>query len=222
MGLNSSSRPDTPQTVVESDEEMDDEDGKDRENQPSTSSTSARTPSTANPQGVKSRTGKKKTVTSDTDILAQLNERVTETKKLQNRIDELVQSADNPRTAWANWMGTMFPLIHDDLWEQYLRQSFDSLLWYYSESNRIRRQREQVSNPTSYAPVQQRVCGEQRQSRGGVPLINMETSQPQYGQQQQTQSTPRSSTNSFHLSSFLNSLHADIPGEESIQRGENQ
>lgn len=103
MGLNSTSRHDTPQTVVESDEEIEAEEDDNQENQPSISSTFAGNPSFVNPQNVKASTGKKKTTTRDSDILAQLNQRVAETKKLQNRIDELVQSADNPRTAWANW-----------------------------------------------------------------------------------------------------------------------
>lgn len=113
--------------------------------------------------------------------------------------------------------GDHVSLIHDDLWEQYLRQSFDSLLWYYSESNRIRRRKEQGSNPTSLPPNQQRASGEQQQIYGGFQPINMETTQAQFSQQQQTQSTPRSSSNSFH-----NSLQSEIPAEESIQRGESQ
>lgn len=38
--------------------------------------------------------------------------------------------------------GDYFPIIHDDLWEKYLRLSFDSILWYKKNDDK----KDKVSN----------------------------------------------------------------------------
>lgn len=78
----------------ENEEEIDDENDDDQENQRCTFSAKY---SNSDCTLKKVSTGKNNR--RDYAILAHLNNRITETKKLYNRIDELFQSADNPRTA---------------------------------------------------------------------------------------------------------------------------
>lgn len=142
---------------------------------PSTFSTFAGNPSFVNQQNVKARTVRKekKRNARDQDIPAQLNQRVTETMTLQNRIDELVQSADNPRTAWANWMGTMFPLIHDDLQETNLRQYFDSLSQYNPSQTEYGDEEKKVQTQQVYHQISNELLEVHQQIYGGFQAINV-------------------------------------------------
>ena len=37
------------------------------------------------------------------------------TERLERRVDDLLQVDNNPRTAWAYWMGIEMTTIHDNL-----------------------------------------------------------------------------------------------------------
>jgi hypothetical protein len=88
--------------------------------------------------------------TQDPENIKVLKDRIENAKDLQNRIGQLVEDSQRPpcpRKSWGQWLTSVFPSIHDSLWDQFLSQSFNDVHWYLTESANIR-QREQERNVT--------------------------------------------------------------------------
>ena len=49
-------------------------------------------------------------------------------------MDDIGQVEINPRKTWAKWMGTEMGNIHDDLWSDFLKDSFRLLIRYMEQS----------------------------------------------------------------------------------------
>ena len=130
------------------------------------------------------------------DSLQKLDDRAEQSKKLQNRIEALLADADaatSSKTLWGQWQTTMMSSIHDDLWDQYLRQSFDITMWYVAESNKIRKKQLQapMQGPQAY---QQPYQPAQQFHQHPVQQFQQPTSQHYQSapaQQYQQQNTPQ-------------------------------
>lgn len=95
----------------------------------------------ARPQKIKEPT--KEALPKEGEMIEKLKQRAESSKKLQSKIEELVHAADaatSTRTTWGQWMTSMMPSIHDSLWDQFLRQSFDNVMWYVQQSTNLRQQ----------------------------------------------------------------------------------
>ena len=70
---------------------------------------------------------------------------------LEIRVDDIVQVKINPQKTWAKWMGTEMADIHDDLWSDFLKDSFRLLIRYAEPSSSL--QQQQAPGPRTQAPV---------------------------------------------------------------------
>ena len=61
-------------------------------------------------------------------------EQMVGSERLERRVDDIEQVEINPRKAWPNWMGTEMVNIHDDLWSDFLKDSFGLLIRYTEQS----------------------------------------------------------------------------------------
>ena len=90
--------------------------------------------------------GKKKRKTSDPDLqelIVKLTDRVEGSRKIREKVNDLLKAVENPHTAYATFLGSTNPSIHPDMWEEYLRKSLDTLVHFVIESKRLRRQEEE-------------------------------------------------------------------------------
>jgi hypothetical protein len=123
----SSRRSETPTTLTE-DEDDDGEDithpvstAEDDGSNPSSSTAQTRSINRAacetRPISMK-RTTAKSAGKIETEILNQLSQRAESSRKLQNRIEEMMEtteSSQSSRVMWGKWMNTMMKDIHEDL-----------------------------------------------------------------------------------------------------------
>jgi hypothetical protein len=112
---------------------------------------------------------------SDHELVETLRERAQSSRKLHDKIHNLfaTEPVTTDKVAWGHWMTSTFPEIHQSSWDQYIRQSFDSLMRYVAESKRIRQQEQ--------APKQQ-----QQQFQTPVFQPPQQYQTPQLPQQYQT------------------------------------
>ena len=69
--------------------------------------------------------------------MSTIEEKMEGTERLERRVDDLLQVESNPWTVWAHWMWTEMITIHDDLWRDYLKESFQLLMRYHEQSNSL-------------------------------------------------------------------------------------
>ena len=98
-------------------------------------------------------------------------------RDLKAKVSEMVKAVENPHTAFANFLGSMHPFIHPDLWDEYLQHSFETLMKYVRQSNHPRRAQQdytgqqtmpQQSHQRSYTQLQPI-----QQSHGPAPTMQM-------------------------------------------------
>lgn len=108
------------------------------------------------------------------DAILTLVERASGTKRLQAQVDEALTANNNPRTAWANWMGTELQELPDHMWTLFQKESF-ALVMRFKEGAQAQPQ----------PPQQPQLAPQVAPRPASVPLASTPTSfqQPQLAAQ---------------------------------------
>jgi len=71
-----------------------------------------------------------KTAKKVDEAIVTIAERMSGTQCLQEKLEEIVKDANNPRTAWVHWMGTELQGVPDDVWNRFQQESFNMVMRY--------------------------------------------------------------------------------------------
>ncbi len=90
-----------------------------------------------------SKSAKKKasTPTGDLDIVQLLMQHQERSQAVAGELHQLVTQAavpTNNKSAWATFLHSNMPLVHDRVWPLYLNISMQNYLWALNESDTIR------------------------------------------------------------------------------------
>lgn len=86
------------------------------------------------------------------EAIATIAESMSGTQRLQEQVDEVLKGGNNPRSAWTHWMATELMDLHEDLWLNFQKESFQLVMRYREQNKALRQQQQQQHTHQASAP----------------------------------------------------------------------
>ena len=186
----------------------------DHTNPPATGQSVKRTPLTQ-PPSPSTKKSKKSAAAQDADMAAQLAQRAESSRQLQEKIENLLESADDAklsRRGWGQWIAGMMSYMEEDVMQSFYDQSYSLVMSHVRRSAQQKEQRKrQTTQQQQFQTIQTTQQQQYYQPISGQPMDQPSTySAGQVRGQWDTvgpsapsavRSTPRESTESLGLGS---------------------
>ena len=141
---------------------------------------------------------------------------------MRENVAEMIKAMENHHTAYPNYRASMHPSIHPDMWEDYLRKSHDTLMFYVAESKRIRRLDQQQQMQQQMQPHIQQYRSTYNPMQPMVPQQSQQASLPSQqsfpGHGSRTQSDGSDEMWNTAANTYVNSVMS-TPNSANLSRG---